>query len=215
MGGARSRLRCRSLGFGPGQFGPDHGPQHPAHVIADLGIVHAGGTRSACTNTLAPEQVEYGSPTTLRRLSVRRDEKFLEKFLSIRASTPHLQHLVLIRGTAPRAFTRGLAGGQGQGDVCEVACRLRCFMEGSRSGRPGQPDLHVRHDRASKGVMYSHNNVAWTLESARRVLDLTRRLSELPPAGPRGRAIHITVGAPSTTGTRSTCVPIQTSCFHT
>ena len=52
-------LALRSMGFGPGQFGLIMARNIPAHVIADLGIVHAGGTAISVYNTLAPEQVEY------------------------------------------------------------------------------------------------------------------------------------------------------------
>jgi len=52
-------MALRGLGFGPGQFGLIMARNVPEHVIADLGIVHAGGTAISVYNTLAPEQVEY------------------------------------------------------------------------------------------------------------------------------------------------------------
>ena len=75
----------------------------PEHVIADLGIVHAGGAAISVYNTLAPEQIEYVANHSEATVAFIEDEGFLEKFLAIRASTPHLQHLVLVRGTRRRA----------------------------------------------------------------------------------------------------------------
>ena len=94
-------LGLRSLGFGPGQFGLIMARNVPEHVIADLGIVHAGGAAISVYNTLAPEQVEYVANHSGATVAFVEDEGFLEKFLAIRASTPNLRHLVLVRGNAP------------------------------------------------------------------------------------------------------------------
>ena len=51
-------LALRELGFGPGQFGLIMARNAPEHLIADLGLVHAGGAAISVYVTLAPEQVE-------------------------------------------------------------------------------------------------------------------------------------------------------------
>src|SRR5450759_2648551 len=94
-------LALRSLGFGPGQFGLIMARNVPEHVIADLGIVHAGGAAISVYNTLAPEQVEYVANHSEATVAFVEDEGFLAKFLAIRPSPPPLTHLVLIRGAAP------------------------------------------------------------------------------------------------------------------
>src|SRR5438552_14167251 len=94
-------LALRSLGFGAGQFGLIMARNAPEHVIADLGIVHAGGAAISVYNTLAPEQIEYVANHSEATVAFVEDESFLQKFLAIRSSTPKLQHLVLVRGSAP------------------------------------------------------------------------------------------------------------------
>src|SRR4029077_529853 len=94
-------MALRGLGFGPGQFGLIMARNVPEHVIADLGIVHAGGAAVSFYNTLAPEQVEYLANHSQATVAFVEDEAFLAKFLQIRSATPHLRHLILIRGTAP------------------------------------------------------------------------------------------------------------------
>src|SRR5450759_1165081 len=94
-------LGLRSLGFGSGQFGLIMARNVPEHVIADLGIVHAGGAAISVYNTLAPEQIEYMANHSEATVAFVEDEGFLAKFLAIRSSTPHLKQLILVRGAAP------------------------------------------------------------------------------------------------------------------
>ncbi|MEP6753402.1 MAG: AMP-dependent synthetase/ligase [Candidatus Dormiibacterota bacterium] len=166
-------MALKGLGFGPGQFGLIMARNVPEHVIADLGIVHAGGAAVSVYNTLTPEQVEYLANHSEATVAFVEDEAFLAKFLEIRSATPKLRHLVLIRGEAPdgvlswaslvaegrAAYERDPGGfeaasrGVGPEDTVSLIYT---------SGTTGPP----------KGVVYSHNNVVWTLESARRVLEL-------------------------------------------
>src|ERR1700694_4145464 len=99
-------LALRELGFGPGQFGLIMARNVPEHVIADLGIVHAGGAAISVYNTLAPEQIEYVANHSEATVAFVQDEGFLAKILAIRPNTPHLKHLVLIRGSAPEGVLK-------------------------------------------------------------------------------------------------------------
>src|SRR5450759_3537847 len=166
-------LALRSLGFGPGQFGLIMARNVPEHVIADLGIVHAGGAAISVYNTLAPEQVEYVANHSEATVAFVEDEGFLEKFLAIRASTPHLKHLVLVRGSAPDGVLSSdsfvakgrelYARSPGDFDASWKAVGPEDMVSLIyTSGTTGQP----------KGVVYSHNNVTWTLESQRRFYGL-------------------------------------------
>jgi long-chain acyl-CoA synthetase len=178
-------MALKELGFGPGQFGLIMARNVPEHVIADLGIVHAGGTAISVYNTLAPEQIEYVANHSEASAAFVEDEAFLAKFLEIRESTPNLRHLILIRGEAPEGvLTWESLVAQGRAAYEKDPAAFEASTRGVgpedtvsliyTSGTTGPP----------KGVMYSHNNVVWTLESARRVLELHNEtlLSYLPLA---------------------------------
>src|SRR5438128_5836764 len=94
-------LALRSLGFSAGQFGLIMARNVPEHVIADLGIVHAGGAAISVYNTLAPEQIEYVANHSEATIAFAENETFLKKFLEIKPSTPNLRHIVLIHGKPP------------------------------------------------------------------------------------------------------------------
>ncbi|MEO8745385.1 MAG: AMP-dependent synthetase/ligase [Candidatus Dormiibacterota bacterium] len=178
-------LALRSLGFGAGQFGLIMARNAPEHVIADLGIVHSGGAAISVYNTLAPEQIEYVANHSEATVAFVEDEGFLEKFLSIRSLTPHLRHLVLVRGKAPAGvmswdelMSKGRAMFTADPAAFEASWRAVGPEDTTSliytSGTTGPP----------KGVVYSHNNIVWTLESLRRFWDLGPRtlVSYLPLA---------------------------------
>ena len=162
-------LALRSLGFGPGQFGLIMARNTPEHVIADLGIVHAGGAAISVYNTLAPEQVEYVANHSEATVAFAEDEAFLEKFLAIRASTPHLKHLILVHGEAPdgvMTWESLMARGR------ELhAAEPKAFEELGRAVGPEDTVSLIYTSGTTgppKGVVYSHNNILWTLESVQR-----------------------------------------------
>jgi long-chain acyl-CoA synthetase len=164
-------LALRELGFGPGQFGLIMARNIPEHVIADLGLVHAGGAAISVYNTLAPEQVEYVANHSEATVAFVEDEGFLEKFLAIRATTPHLRHIVLVHGTArdgvqswDELMAKGRAAYERDPSAFDASWRgvgpEDTISLIYTSGTTGPP----------KGVTYSHNNIVWTLESCRRLL---------------------------------------------
>ena len=166
-------MGLKALGFGPGQFGLIMARNVPEHVIADLGIVHAGGAAVSIYNTLAPEQVEYLANHSEATVAFVEDEAFLAKFLQIRSSTPKLRHLILIRGEAPEgvlSWDSLVADGRAAYGLDPAA-----FEAGVRAVDPEDTVGLIYTSGTTgppKGVVYSHNNIVWTLESARRVLEL-------------------------------------------
>src|SRR5436309_1443660 len=178
-------LALRSLGFGPGQFGLIMARNAPEHVIADLGIVHAGGAAISVYNTLAPEQLEYVANHSEATVAFVEDAGFLEKFLAIRSRTPKLQHLVLVRGDAPEGVMTWeslLARGRELSSAGPKA-----FEESWRAVGPEDTISLIYTSGTTgppKGVVYSHNNILWTLESIQRFypLDPETCVSYLPLA---------------------------------
>jgi long-chain acyl-CoA synthetase len=136
-------------------------------------------------NTLAPEQIEYIANHSEASVAFVEDAAFLEKFLAVRSSTPHLRHIVLVHGTPP-----------------EGVLSWHSLLEKGRKMHAADPAAFERSWRAvgpedtvsliytsgttgpPKGVTYSHNNVTWTVESMRRVLERgsERLVSYLPLA---------------------------------
>ncbi|MHB8589738.1 MAG: AMP-dependent synthetase/ligase [Candidatus Dormibacteraceae bacterium] len=166
-------LALRSLGFGPGQFGLIMARNVPEHVITDLGIVHAGGTAISVYNTLAPEQIEFVANHSEASVAFVEDEGYLAKFLEIRPATPHLKHLVLIRGSAPEgALSWDSLVAKGR----ELYAKSPADFEASWKAVDPEDPVSLIYTSGTtgppKGVMYSHNNITWTLESIRRFLDL-------------------------------------------
>jgi long-chain acyl-CoA synthetase len=182
---AAATLALRSLGFGAGQFGLIMARNAPEHVIADLGIVHAGGAAISVYNTLAPEQIQYIANHSEASVAFVEDAAFLEKFLAIRDSTPHLRHIVLVHGTPPE----GVLSWQ---SLLEEGRRMyaadpAAFESSWRAVGPEDPVSLIYTSGTTgppKGVTYSHNNVTWTLESMRRVWEREhdRLVSYLPLA---------------------------------
>ncbi len=178
-------LALRELGFGAGQFALIMARNVPEHMIADLGIVHAGGAAISVYNTLAPEQVQYVANHSEATVAFVEDEAFLAKFLEIRSAVPSLRHIVLIHGDPPEGVTSWdalVASGR--------ALYSRDPSEFERSWRGVGPEDTVSLIYTSgttgppKGVTYSHYNILWTMESSRRLLryDHDTLVSYLPLA---------------------------------
>jgi long-chain acyl-CoA synthetase len=164
-------IALRELGFGAGQFGLIMARNVPEHVIADLGIVHAGGAAISVYNTLAPEQVEYVANHSQATVAFVEDEGFLAKFLEIRPAVPSLRHIVLIHGEPPEGVLSW--------DALVASGRAALERDPSafeRSWRGVGPEDTVSLIYTSgttgppKGVTYSHYNILWTLEATQRAL---------------------------------------------
>ncbi len=178
-------LALRELGFGADQFALIMARNMPEHMIADLGIVHAGGAAISVYNTLAPEQLEYVANHSQATIAFVEDAGFLAKFLEIRSSTPNLRHIVLMHGEPPEGVMSW--------DVLVASGRAAYAQDPSafeHSWRGVGPEDTVSLIYTSgttgppKGVTYSHYNIVWTLEATQRRLTYADEtfLSYLPLA---------------------------------
>jgi long-chain acyl-CoA synthetase len=180
-------LGLRSLGFEPGTFGVILARNRPEHVIADLGLVHARGTPVSLYNTLSPEQIAYIANHCGARVAFVEDEAFLEKFLAIRDRLPDLERIVLMDGDASHDWTIGWD------EVSEAGRALGArdpdqFDELWRAVKPDDLLTLIYTSGTTgppKGVMNTHRNVLWDIESLRRMCEFgpaDRFVSYLPLA---------------------------------
>jgi long-subunit acyl-CoA synthetase (AMP-forming) len=188
-------LGLHALGIAPGSFGVIMARNRAEHVIADLGIVHAGGTAVSVYNTLAPEQIAYIAHHCEAQVAFVEDAGFLAKVQAVRGELPRLAHIVLIEGTSddpqviawddllatgraahardPHAFD-GLWRGVSPDDTLTLIYT---------SGTTGPP----------KGVIDTHRTSLWVLESLRRVVSTgedDRIVSYLPLAHAADRFLN-------------------------
>lgn len=174
-------LALRAMGLGRGDFALIQTRNRPEHVIADLAILHAGATPVSLYNSLSPEQIEYIAAHCEARVAVVEDAAFLERFLSIRARLPRLEHIVVVdpegaSGEGASAWDDVLARGRG------LAARDPGVFEASwRAVKPDDVATLIYTSGTTgppKGVMDTHRALLWMCESYRR-LDTPRGESRL------------------------------------
>jgi long-chain acyl-CoA synthetase len=98
-------LGLRELGLAPGAFAVLLSRNRPEHVIADLGVVHAGGTPVSLYTTLAPDQIAYIANHCEAKVAFVEDAAFLARVQAIRNQLPHLEHIVLLEGEGEGAVS--------------------------------------------------------------------------------------------------------------
>jgi len=153
------------------------------HVL-DMATYFCGGTAISIYNSSSPEQIAYLVGHCEAKVGIVEDIGFLESFLEVRGELPALQHLGVLRdpaGLAPDdVFTYDDLLGADPVDLAEAATVAQPEDLATliyTSGTTGPP----------KGVMITHQNVAWTVESLTRCIDFDsyagkRLVSYLPMA---------------------------------
>ncbi len=179
-----------SLGVGEGEFVAIMSGNRPEHVIADFATVHAGATPVTIYSTLAATQIQYIADNCKATVAILEDLDFMKRWEEIRSELPNLRYVVLMSGAEnydtldwvlswDDLLARGVRRLE---EDPEVVTRAAAAISPQTlatliytSGTTGTP----------KGVMISHRNVVWTLESLRRAADLEmgqRMVSYLPLA---------------------------------
>jgi long-chain acyl-CoA synthetase len=134
----------------------------PQFHVVDMAAYFVGATPVSIYNSSAPEQVEYLVNHSEAKLGFVEDIGYLERFLKVRSELGHLEHLGVLHdadGMAPDDVYGwdDLTGGAGVDlDAASGLARpddLATMIY--TSGTTGPP----------KGVMLTHYNVAWTIES--------------------------------------------------
>ncbi|HUF14611.1 MAG TPA: long-chain fatty acid--CoA ligase [Acidimicrobiia bacterium] len=180
----------QTLGVGQGQFVAIMAGNRPEHVIADFAAVHAGATPVTIYSTLAANQIQYIADNSKATVAILEDLDFMKRWDEIKAELPNLRYIVLMSGaenydTVDWVLSWDELNARGEhrlGQDPDAVTRSASAINPEAlatliytSGTTGTP----------KGVMISHRNVVWTLESLRRAADLqpgVRMVSYLPLA---------------------------------
>jgi long-chain acyl-CoA synthetase len=162
------------------------GFNRPEWVIFDLAAMAAGGAPAGIYTSCSPEEVKYIVAHSEAPIVLVEDEEQWEKIAEVRAELPNLKKVVLMKGERVED---------------ELCLSWDDFM--ARGGAEGSPLAEQRRERTdrlepnqlatliytsgttgpAKGVMLSHQNLAWTSRIATQVAALdsaSRSLSYLP-----------------------------------
>ncbi|TYB41493.1 AMP-dependent synthetase/ligase [Actinomadura chibensis] len=171
-----------ALGLAPGEVVALMMPNRSEHVLADLGVVHAGGVPTTVYGTLAPDQIAFVAGDCAARYAVLDGKAQLDRWLPVLDRLPGLRTVVVVDAAAcppgDRFVTWDALTALGRerlaADPAEVDRRWRAVAPDDTatllytSGTTGDP----------KGVLITHSMV---LHEAAMV----RRTSVLPdhPSG--------------------------------
>ncbi len=181
---ARAAAGLQALGVRPGQRIVLMMRNIPEFHVIDMAAYFCGATPVSIYNSSAPEQVEYLVKHSEAVLGIVEDPGYLERFLKVRSDLPDLAQLGIIHDPD------GIAGADifrydqllGHSPLDLAAAASNCEPDQLAtmiytSGTTGPP----------KGVMLTHNNIAWTVESLKQCIQYEdyagkRLVSYLPMA---------------------------------
>lgn len=158
---ARLATGLAGLGVGKGDTVVMMLRNRPEFHALDLAALFLGATPVSIYNSSSPEQIDYLVNDCGGKIAVVEDAGFLERFSRVRASLGTLQHIVLVEpsDTAGDSVVpyADLAASEAADlrRLAEIATLDDLATIIYTSGTTGPP----------KGVMLSHGNVVWTLES--------------------------------------------------
>src|SRR6056297_95917 len=127
----------------------------------DVAVLFRGATPVSIYNSSAPEQIEYLVNDCGAKLAIVENADFLERFLKVREQLPSIEHIAVLEDS------------EGIGDDILRYADLAAFEPADLAA---EAETATLDDLATiiytsgttgppKGVMLTHRNVAWTLES--------------------------------------------------
>ena len=171
-----------ALGFKPGDFAAIMMRNRPEHLIADLGILHAGGRPVSLYNTLAPDQIAYIAGHSDAKVAIVEDREFLERWEKVKPELPKLEYVILLDGAEELGDYDWVLSWNDvieRGRVALSSDRSE-FESGWRKVQPDEPATVIYTSGTTgtpKGVVLTHYNVLWTVASARSLV------MDWPPGG--------------------------------
>ncbi|PID86985.1 MAG: long-chain fatty acid--CoA ligase [Chloroflexi bacterium] len=162
-----------ALGFKKGQGVCILGFNRPEWSILDLGGLLAGGHATGIYTSNSPQEVQYIVHHSEATFVLVENEAQWQKINEVREQLPKLKHVILMKGAnvddeLVLDWESFMAVGNDVSDE-EIDKRLNSLEPGQlaqliyTSGTTGPP----------KGVMLSHNNIAWTAKMAIDLLGIT------------------------------------------
>lgn len=174
-----------ALGLKPGARTCILGANRPEWVVFDVATMAAGGVPAGIYATCSPQEVAYVLQHSKAPIALVDTRAQWEKIAQMRDELPDLRHVVMMRGAelVDDELVLGwhalLALGEGEAHADELSSRLDALAPDQlatliyTSGTTGPP----------KGVMLSHENLAWTARILAQVSAMEpggRTLSYLP-----------------------------------
>ena len=179
-----------SLGVNRGDFVALMAANRPEHVIADLGVMHAAGTPVTLYSTLATPQVAYIGGHCGAKVAVLENLEFMKRWEAAKPELPNLEYVVLMEGAENYETVDWVLSWE------DLAARGRKLLD-SNPGVVDERAAELKPDDIAtliytsgttgtpKGVVITHRNVLWTVESTERTVNLPkhpRLVSFLPLA---------------------------------
>ncbi|MGZ8785113.1 MAG: AMP-binding protein, partial [Acidimicrobiia bacterium] len=179
-----------SLGVDRGDFIALMAANRPEHVIADLGAMHAAATPVTLYSTLATSQVAYIGSHCEARVAVLENLEFMKRWEAAKPQLPNLEYVVLMEGAENYETVDWVLSWD---DLAERGRALLASSPGAVDDRAAQlqPEdvatlIYTSGTTGTpKGVVITHHNVLWTVESVERTIKLPkhpRLVSFLPLA---------------------------------
>ena len=180
---ARVAAGLRDLGVERGQRVLLMLRNRPEFHLADMAALLLGAIPVSIYNSSAPEQIRYFAAHSGARVAIVDSPEFLERFLNVRGDLPDLRHLVIVEDPehlAPvdavdfaRLLERSPLDWRANVDAAKPDDLVTVIYTSGTTGPP-------------KGVMITHRNACWTVESLVRAFgrEITgkRMISYLPMA---------------------------------
>ncbi|MEL6892974.1 MAG: AMP-dependent synthetase/ligase [Actinomycetota bacterium] len=156
---ARLTAGLKDLGVGPGDRVVLMLANRPEFHALDLAVLFCGATPVSIYNSSAPDQIQYLVNDCGAKVAILEHADFLARFDQVREHLPTIEHIALIEPGEAEGVLRyedliafapaDLAAEAETAQLEDLATIIYT------SGTTGPP----------KGVMLSHRNIAWTLES--------------------------------------------------
>ena len=180
-----------SWGLEAGQSVAVLGENRPEWVIADLGIMMAGGLTAAIYATNAAQGVQYVLEHSDSRFVILENAEQLDKVLEVRKDLPLLERIVVIDSKGLQGFADVMVASwadfMGAGQVWLESPVNAQMLETRLSERQASdPAIFIYTSGTTgrpKGAVLSHRNLLFTAEAfcaANRVLESDEVLSFLP-----------------------------------